>query len=143
MSGPNDRPWHKPSIVLYLKLHYATRIKPDFDKLWAGVKDTAPAKSRVAMSQDYVRDCWAKESEEFRAGIDAQAHEMHRVAIEEWKARRNVPENTAEKYHKALEGLNKVGIPLADALSERLGVHVVIMVVGPVGKEEGEVMLRT
>jgi predicted phosphoribosyltransferase len=43
----------------------------------------------------------------------------------------------------AMETLNEVGIPMADALAERLGSHVVILVVGPVGSEKGEVCLRT
>lgn len=42
-----------------------------------------------------------------------------------------------------METLNEVGIPMADALAERLGSHVVILVVGPVGSEKGEVCLRT
>jgi hypothetical protein len=42
-----------------------------------------------------------------------------------------------------MESLNDVGIPLADALAERLGCHVVILAVGPVGSEKGEVCLRT
>jgi hypothetical protein len=42
-----------------------------------------------------------------------------------------------------MESLSEVGIPMADALAERLGSHVVILVVGPVGSEKGEVCLRT
>lgn len=44
---------------------------------------------------------------------------------------------------RALENLNDVGIPLADSLAERLGAHVIILVVGPVGTEGGEVALRS
>jgi ethanolamine ammonia-lyase small subunit len=39
--------------------------------------------------------------------------------------------------------LDDVAIPMADALAERLGAHVVILVVGPVGEQKGEVRLRT
>jgi adenine/guanine phosphoribosyltransferase-like PRPP-binding protein len=42
-----------------------------------------------------------------------------------------------------LETFDEVGIPLADALAERLGMHVVIMAVGPVGEQRGEVRLRS
>jgi hypothetical protein len=44
---------------------------------------------------------------------------------------------------RALETFDEVGLPLADALSERLGMHIVIMAVGPVGEQKGEVRLRT
>jgi adenine/guanine phosphoribosyltransferase-like PRPP-binding protein len=43
----------------------------------------------------------------------------------------------------ALETFDEVGIPLADALAERLGMHVVILAVGPVGSQRGEVRLRS
>jgi hypothetical protein len=42
-----------------------------------------------------------------------------------------------------MEELDDVAIPLADALAERLGSHVVILVVGPDGGQGGEVRLRT
>lgn len=42
-----------------------------------------------------------------------------------------------------METLSDVGIPMADVLAEHLGSHVVILVVGPVGSEKGEVCLRT
>ncbi|KAJ7841674.1 hypothetical protein B0H13DRAFT_1910139 [Mycena leptocephala] len=143
MSGPSARPRAKPAMIVYSKLHYATRIKPRFDALWASIKDTTPAASRVSMSQDYVRKCWQEESQEVKEEVEKKAHEMHRAAIEEWKAGRKVPEASAESYHQALENLNDVGIPLADSLAERLGAHVIILVVGPVGTEGGEVALRS
>ncbi|KAK7029762.1 hypothetical protein R3P38DRAFT_2775191 [Favolaschia claudopus] len=63
---------------------------------------------------------------------------MYQEAMAEWKAARKVPEGSAEEYHEAMETLTEVGIPMADALAERLGSHVVILVVGPVGSEKGE-----
>jgi hypothetical protein len=43
----------------------------------------------------------------------------------------------------ALETFDEVGIPLADALDERLGMHVVILAVGLVGSQRGKVRLRS
>ncbi|KAF8156445.1 hypothetical protein K438DRAFT_2075417 [Mycena galopus ATCC 62051] len=101
------------------------------------------------MSQDHVRASWAKESEQFKASVEEEGSEMHRHELEKWKAaakfprlvRRNITKKSDRKI-RAMETLNKVGIPMADALSERLGAHVVILVVGPVGSENGEVCLR-
>ncbi|KAJ7716492.1 hypothetical protein B0H14DRAFT_3522255 [Mycena olivaceomarginata] len=143
MSGPGSRPRRKPAIQVYSKLHYATRIKPGFDAIWEKAKETLPPGARVAMSQDYVRTCWEKEDDDFREDIENQSKELHQAALQEWKASRKIPEGSAEEYHEAMESLNDVGIPLADALAERLGCHVVILAVGPVGSEKGEVCLRT
>jgi hypothetical protein len=52
-------------------------------------------------------------------------------------------EPESDKVNSAMETLNKVGLPMADALAECLGTHVVILVVGPVGSKKGEVCLRT
>lgn len=100
MSGPSKRPRRLPTVVAYSKLHYTTRIKPDFDKLWSEAKATTPAMARVSMSQDFVRACWEKESTEFKEEVEAAALEMHRVAMEEWKSRRKIPKHDAEQYHE-------------------------------------------
>ncbi|KAF8190278.1 hypothetical protein K438DRAFT_1971149 [Mycena galopus ATCC 62051] len=126
MSGQTARPRRKPATALYSKLHYATRVKPEFDKVWASVKTTVPRTMRAAMSQDFVGTCWEKESDAFRQQIEDQAKEEH-----------------PETYHDALENLNDVGIPLVDALTEHLGMHVVLMAVGPVSDADGEVLLRS
>ncbi|KAF8139534.1 hypothetical protein K438DRAFT_2030521 [Mycena galopus ATCC 62051] len=124
-------------------LHYTTRLKPAFDAIWAEAKKTLPATACVAMSQDHVRVHWEKEPQEFKDAIEEESQNSHRVAMEKWKAARKIPEGSAEEYHEAMESLTEVGIPMADALAEHLGSHVVILVVGPVGAEKGEVCLRT
>jgi hypothetical protein len=160
LSGPGKRPRRLPAVVVYSKLHYTARVKPEFDKIWAEAKLTTPATARVSMSQDFVRTCWEKESPELKAEVELAAEEMHRVAMEAWRAKRKTPERSAEDYHKyvsgnarvddrltdacsALENLSEVGIPLADALAEHTGAHIVILVVGPVGAAGGEVLLRS
>ncbi|KAJ7432046.1 hypothetical protein B0H11DRAFT_2261110 [Mycena galericulata] len=140
MTGRGARPRRKPAVVMYSKLHYATRVKPGFDEKWAAAKETTPHNFRVSMSRDYVRSCWEKESKDFRKAVEDEAEETHLKELKEWRASRTVPEQSAEQAH---ENLNDVGIPLADALAERLGAQVVILVVGPVGSEGGEVCLRT
>ncbi|KAJ6479768.1 hypothetical protein C8R45DRAFT_1101212 [Mycena sanguinolenta] len=143
MSGPAKKPRRLPAVVVYSKMRYAMRVKPDFDKLWEAVKATLQPSARVALSQDFVRTCWEKESLEFRAEVESAAQEMHRVAMETWKAKRQIPQRSAEQYHHALGNFNEVGIPMVDALSEHLGAHVAILVVGPVGEAGGEVLLRS
>jgi hypothetical protein len=75
-----------------------TRIKPKFDALWLEVKHTMPGSARVALCQDFVRKCWEEENDEFKELIEKEAQEMHRIALEEWKATRKVVERTAETY---------------------------------------------
>ncbi|KAJ7829804.1 hypothetical protein B0H14DRAFT_3465340 [Mycena olivaceomarginata] len=140
MSGPGAHPRCKPAVAVYSKLHYAMCVKPGFDALWN--EGILPANTRVSMSQDYVWNCWKQETSEFRAKVEAEGEEMHQVALAEWKSSQMIPERSPEEYHNVMETLNEVGLPMADALTERLGAHVIILVVGPVGSEKGEVCLR-
>jgi hypothetical protein len=108
MAGPGARPRLKPAVSVYSKLHYAERVKPGFDAIWETAKETSPQSARVAMSQDYVRTCWAKESDEFKAEVERVRDEMHQTALAEWKASRQVPEGSAEDYHKYVASTNIV-----------------------------------
>ncbi|KAJ6459370.1 hypothetical protein C8R47DRAFT_1226660 [Mycena vitilis] len=143
MTGPGARPRLKPAFLMYSKLHYRTRVKPEFDKWWKVAKKTIPEKERISLSQDFVRTAYGKESAEFKEQMEEEAVRAHAQDLAEWKASRQPQTPSAENYHDALETLSEVGIPLADALAERLGAQVVILVVGPVGAEQGEVCLRT
>ncbi|KAK6977464.1 hypothetical protein R3P38DRAFT_2581825 [Favolaschia claudopus] len=145
MSGVAKRPRRKNTVTVYSNLHYEKRLKNDFNQLWAEAKDANPGNSRLAMSQDFVRSRWAQESPEFKESVEKQAAEMHAAAVKEWQEKRTLPEGNgnAETFHEALETLEEVAIPMADALADRLGSHVVVLVVGPVGSQKGEVCLRT
>ncbi|KAJ7186596.1 hypothetical protein C8R46DRAFT_1206600 [Mycena filopes] len=137
------RPRRTPDVTLYSSKYYTLRMKAGFDELWASVKDTVPRGHRVSMCQDYVRGCWDKETEEFRRGITEESDAAYATAFAKYRARENTAKQGAKEYHNALESFDEVGIPLADALSERLGMHVMILAVGPVGSQRGEVRLRS
>ncbi|KAJ7660342.1 hypothetical protein DFH06DRAFT_1326471 [Mycena polygramma] len=143
LSGPGQRPRRNPTIATYSRKYYASRVKPEFDKKWAVAKATIPESERLAMSQEFVREAWKDETPEIKAEVEKEADETYEEALTAWRAGRTVEELSAEEYHEALESLSDVGIPLADALAERLGMHVVILAVGPVGKEKGEVSLHS
>ncbi|KAJ7620520.1 hypothetical protein DFH06DRAFT_1341645 [Mycena polygramma] len=143
LAGPGQRPRRKPAIAIYSKRNYLVKIKPEFDKVWAESKGTLPKNARVSLSRDYVQKCYDGETEEVREALEAEADETHHVKLEEWRAGRTVADMTAEEYHEAMESVSDVAIPMADALSERLGAHVVILIVGPIPSAQGEVSLRT
>ncbi|KAF8175509.1 hypothetical protein K438DRAFT_1771119 [Mycena galopus ATCC 62051] len=58
--------------------------------------------------------------------------------MEAFRVRQKLPEQSAEEYHEALQSFNEVGIPLTNVLAERLGIHVIILMVGPTSKIWGE-----
>ncbi|KAJ7073547.1 hypothetical protein B0H15DRAFT_957080 [Mycena belliarum] len=143
MSGGSGRPRRKTAVGWYSNKYYDTRMKTEFDALWEDAKATLPAGARVSLCQDFVRGKWAEESVQFQAEIEAEAEAHFAEALRKYKEGRTTREYTSQVYHEALEQLNEVGIPLADALSEFLGMHIAILAVGPVGSQRGEVRLRS
>ncbi|KAJ7248271.1 hypothetical protein B0H12DRAFT_1072714 [Mycena haematopus] len=143
MSGNASRPRRKTNVAVYSGRYYASKLKEGFDAVWEGAKEGLAPGARISMCQEYVRACLEVETEEVRAEIVAEADALQEAAMKEFRARNSVPEQSAEEYHNALETFDEVGIPLADVLSERLGMHVIILAVGPVGDQRGEVRLRS
>jgi hypothetical protein len=75
-------------------------IKPRFNTYWETAKETLPEKLCITMSQDHVQACRAKETDEFKAEIESVQDEMHQKVLTEWKASHQVPDESAEDYHK-------------------------------------------
>lgn len=47
-----------------------------------------------------------------------------------------------QNFIRALESADEVLVPIVDAIAERFGLYVVIMMTGPIGAEGGEVGVR-
>ncbi|KAJ7191706.1 hypothetical protein GGX14DRAFT_578730 [Mycena pura] len=119
MTGNAARPRRKSNLAFYSSKYYETRLKEGFDKKWNEAKASCPAKARLAMCQEYVRKAWAAEDETFTSQVIREADEEHQQAVDAYRRSRTLPEQSAESYHEALETLDEVAIPLADALSDR------------------------
>ncbi|KAJ7867307.1 hypothetical protein B0H13DRAFT_1897609 [Mycena leptocephala] len=123
MTGNGACPRRKPNVTVYSGKHYATKLKGTSTR-FGRTGETMPPGTHISMCQDYVK-----------MEIAAEADALHVEALKEYNDRSIIPEQSAEDYHH--------GLPLADALSEWLGMHTVIMAVGPVGEQKGEVQLQT
>ncbi|KAJ7078701.1 hypothetical protein B0H15DRAFT_804724 [Mycena belliarum] len=143
MSSASTRPRRQTAVALYSGRFYETKMKAEFDALWKTAKDTLTLDKRISMCQDFVRAKWAAETEEFRESMEEEIRQNHKDALRKFKEAREVTESTAKEYHEALESFDEVGIPVADAMSEYLGMHVMIFAVGPTGSQKGEVRLRS
>ncbi|KAJ7795990.1 hypothetical protein B0H14DRAFT_2620397 [Mycena olivaceomarginata] len=132
MSGNAVCPQRKPNVTVYSSKYYASKLKEGFDTSGTGLKGHSPT-------------CWEKESDEVKEEIAREADTQYKAAMTEYRALNSILEASAERsqltWIRALETFDELGIPLADVLAERLGMHVVIMAVGLVGDQRGEVRL--
>ncbi|KAJ7609961.1 hypothetical protein FB45DRAFT_876173 [Roridomyces roridus] len=141
--GAGGVPRRKAYSRHYSEKHYASRIKKGFDKEWEGVKATLGDNMRVSFCQTYAQKCWDAEPEDFKAALIAEVDAEHAKKVKKFREKNEMVEHTAEEYHEAYSMFDGVGIPLADALAERLGMAIIILAIGPVGEQNGEVRLRT
>ncbi|KAF8868781.1 hypothetical protein BD779DRAFT_1459174 [Infundibulicybe gibba] len=135
------RPRKKSALSMYMQLHYKNRLKARFDPVWEQVKDTVPPEARISMCNEFVRGCWERETKEFQKGIEDRVAEEYAKAMEVYKAKGSW-DDTAEAYQEAWDSIDEVLPPIVDAISKRMGMAVSLMLVGPVGRAKGDVILR-
>ncbi|KAJ7758972.1 hypothetical protein DFH07DRAFT_772308 [Mycena maculata] len=129
ISSGGARPKKKSGLAYYSGKYYACRLKANFDALWEDSKKTLGPKFRR----------WNAKPDDFKKALVEEVAEAYVEVKRKWKEGYVGREGNTEGYHEVLESFDEVGIPLADALAERLGMHVIIMAVGPVGSQRGEV----
>ncbi|KAJ7181399.1 hypothetical protein C8R43DRAFT_941243 [Mycena crocata] len=144
MAGSAARPRRKTPVAFYSHKYYVTRVKDKFDAVWAAAKGALPQTARISMCQEYVKACLEGESAEFKAKLEEDADEEHAAAMRKYKETHTTVAKTAEAYHEYAHYLLLLTRwPLADALAEYTGMHVAILMVGPVGEQRGEIRLRS
>jgi hypothetical protein len=59
-----------------------------------------PPAARVAMCQEYVKQCWEKESDEVKREITEEANKQYEAAMQDFRGDNKVPEQSTEEYHE-------------------------------------------
>ncbi|KAG6847678.1 hypothetical protein H0H93_006600 [Arthromyces matolae] len=115
----SERP-RKPTVVsAYSKQHYNDRLKEGFDKEWEKVKDSVSPSLRLSMCSTYeVDDKYKKQLKIYKKGGA-------------WAPR------TAKEYSQAVKDSPTMLYPIADAIAQRTGMYVTIMLSGPM--DDGKV----
>lgn len=137
-------------------------MKEEFLQLWSSTKGSVPATERLNMYRRFVAQRWNEEDEGVKSEVKNRVESEYASAMEKYKASKNVRhQRTAEEYHeyvfflpylryftdtqpfcRALQTADEVLIPIIDAISERFGLHAVLMLVGPLGSAGGRVEVR-
>jgi hypothetical protein len=100
LSGITACPHRKSLLAFYSKKYYTLKHKEGFDKYWAGVKSTVPAKSRISMCQQFVKDALEAESAEFKEQLAREADKEYMEEMEAYQRMHSLPTQTAEAYHE-------------------------------------------
>ncbi|KAF8059253.1 hypothetical protein FPV67DRAFT_1454402 [Lyophyllum atratum] len=135
------RPRKQTALHLYSSRNYKEKFKKPFDELWNTIKDNIPKPTRVTASNEFVREAWLKETPEYRLAMEKETESIFEKELKEYKGDGVWTPRTPEEYDQAMTDSATTLIPFADAIAQRLGVYVTIMLCGPMA--EGKVELRS
>lgn len=111
-SSINKAPRKLAPLHQYLKLHYISKIKPEFVRRYAVAKDawqkaTEDEKKNgvvmkpvaVKMRLELAREFWLLETEEFREAVSNNASAAHAEEMEQWQSAKTIPK-TPQEFHQ-------------------------------------------
>ena len=131
-------PWKLVVINVYSHRHYEKKLKPTFDHEWKEVDK--PAKACLAAVNSFICDSWNSETPEFWKALEKKVKDNHMANLEEYTKGSAWQPWTAKEYYEALSDTSMVVAPFADAFSQCMGLHVCIMLAGPMN--DGKISSR-
>ncbi|KDQ58050.1 hypothetical protein JAAARDRAFT_193523 [Jaapia argillacea MUCL 33604] len=147
----SSAPRKRQAAQMFLRL-YKPQIIPVYNVAWQ--KELARAqrvkkkpKKKLTILMRTARDMLANQSPEVRAYVDVAVEEHHRKVIEESKKEAaedsyRRADDSPEAYERALLRSGDYIAPLASSIRDNTGTAIVVLLVGPIGQEGGNVGVR-
>ncbi|KAK6992520.1 hypothetical protein R3P38DRAFT_3225587 [Favolaschia claudopus] len=135
----------KPRILwFYSHRFYNERVKDHVTARWAAVSRLPDAPKEITVRNAVTKECWERESESFKAEV-REALEKEYEAAKAAHAIATAAEapKTAEEYNVALNNAGYYLQPFADAVHERFGMNVAILLCGPIADRGGSIEVRS
>ncbi|KAG6819390.1 hypothetical protein H0H93_012237 [Arthromyces matolae] len=135
------KPRKRSAVSLYSKRYYATKIRDKFNEHWQKFQGNVPDQMRINMCSTYINMMWEKEAPEFREALEEEVEKTYQDELKEYQRNNSHIPITAKDYHESLSSAGKYLIPLANAISDRVGMSVSILLCGP--DYTGEVVMQS
>ncbi|KAJ7431151.1 hypothetical protein B0H11DRAFT_1942046 [Mycena galericulata] len=135
----------KPRVLhYYSRRFYNQRVKPLVTARWAAVSLLPNPPFPINVRKDVTKEAWAAETAEFKAEVIEAIEMEHTVAKEAYETvvSGETP-STPEGYNVALNNAGYYLQPFADAMHERYGMNVAILMCGPVPERGGRIEVRS
>ncbi|KAG6809651.1 hypothetical protein H0H92_015318 [Tricholoma furcatifolium] len=136
-----ERPKKVSALATYSRRFYNSKLKKSFDAEWNKIKSSTPASARISMCHAYITDAFNNESPELRAEIEKESEDDYNKALKRYRESEAWQPHTAEEYAQAMENSPQILLPIVDAIAQRFGVYVAIMLSGPMS--DGKIGLRS
>ncbi|KAK7052712.1 hypothetical protein R3P38DRAFT_2763051 [Favolaschia claudopus] len=135
----------KPRLINhYTHRFYNQRIKAHVEARWAVESRRPDPPKLIVFRNKVIRECWEAESEAFKAEVTESLEKEHKAAMEAYAvASAAEAPTTPEEYNIALNNAGYYLQPFADAIAERFGMNVAVLLCGPVADRGGNIEMRS
>ncbi|KAJ7511021.1 hypothetical protein B0H11DRAFT_1900353 [Mycena galericulata] len=132
------------TLHYYSRHFYHERVKPMVTARWAAVSKLPKPPKMITVRTKCTKEAWNKETPAFQAEVIEAIKAEHKIASEAYTTAisGDVP-TTAEQFNVALNNAAYYLQPFADAIHERYGMNVAIMMCGPVPDRGGRIEVRS
>ncbi|KAJ6570300.1 hypothetical protein DFH09DRAFT_1313492 [Mycena vulgaris] len=128
---------------------YEERIKGRFESAWAlevertkNLGEEPPAEIKIR--NEVTKEVWEEETEDFWAEVLAAVDTEHRAAVKAWEMTWVAgEEKSAEVLSASLKNAGFLLEPLAEAIMQKFGMNVSIMLCGPIGDRGGAIEVQS
>ncbi|KAF9487649.1 hypothetical protein BDN71DRAFT_1499826 [Pleurotus eryngii] len=137
-----ERPRRRTAMNIYWADNYSSKIRKEFQKYWKTAKLTAPPDSRMSMCADYVKSRYEEETDEYRQTLKKRADTEYKLAMDEYN-KRDALDGTPESYEHAWNEADSFLHVFVDAIAKKFGMSVSLLLTGPLGSEQGKIVMRS
>ncbi|KAI0054691.1 hypothetical protein BV25DRAFT_1937758 [Artomyces pyxidatus] len=133
-------PWQ-----LYSKLHYATRVKPEYEAEWAVVSarpvpDGSKKPHAFNVRVKVTKRLYLEESDEFRADIERQVETRYLKALKDQETElAKQGTHGPESYQRNINNAYALLQPIVDNIFANFGMATTLMLAGPIPQRGGRI----
>ncbi|KAJ7863655.1 hypothetical protein B0H14DRAFT_2574824 [Mycena olivaceomarginata] len=134
----------KPRIFhFYSRRFYQERVKPRVTARWAALSRLENPPKEITMRNAVTKECWASESDAFKAEVEAALESEHKLRWTRTPSRRLERRRPPPRNTTSLNNAAYYLQPFANAAHERYGMNVAILLCGPIPDRGGRIEMRS
>ncbi|KAJ7456315.1 hypothetical protein B0H11DRAFT_2244232 [Mycena galericulata] len=135
----------KPRVLhFYSRRFYGERIKDRVTARWAAVSRLPNPPQPITVRNKVTKEAWLAETAAFKKETEDAMENEHKAALAAYtQAVSGETPNTPEGYNTALNNAAYYLQPFADAVQQRYGMNVSILMCGPIPERGGRIEVRS
>ncbi|KAJ7460127.1 hypothetical protein B0H11DRAFT_1691506, partial [Mycena galericulata] len=149
LDGAPPKPQRPKIVNFFSRKFYDTLVKSRFDDRMASLTrrkartgEEVPAEIQVRNA--VTKEVWDEQTFAFRADVELSMEREHEVAMVGWKASlADSPTRTPQEIAASLENAAFYLQPFVDAIEQRFGMCVSVLLCGPIGKLGGAIGMQS